>query len=179
MTPFPIFKKLALGGPTPKLKGISISPYAENLLKQVTYQKRKEYAELVVVKVGDMGLGDYPTTAQIYAWAKDNGLELCPAEVGPRLREAYTDQPEGEYLYVGMEPVLASDGDPGVFGVYRGGGGAWLDRGWARPGRHWASGGRFVFRKPSALKSSALHSEPVPLELPEELVVNGVKYRKA
>lgn len=172
------FKKIALGGAKPKLKGIKISSYAEHILKQVTYQKRKEYAELVIVKVSDMGLSDYPTTREIYARAKQFGLALCTPDIGPELRLQYDEQPEGEYLYVGMEPVLASDGYPSVFCVYRDGGEAWLGRVWARPGGHWDSGRRFVFRKPSALKSSALHSEPVPLELPEELVVNGVTYRK-
>lgn len=180
MKTFPTFKKIALGGPKPKLKGIRISSYAEEMLKQVTYQKRKEYAELVVVKVGDMGLSaKYPTTSQIYAWAKENGLELCPAEIGPRLRATYTDQPNDEWLIIAMEPITASDGYPGVFRVDRVGGAPWLGSRWAGPDGEWDPDRRFVFRKSLALKSCALHLDALNLELPEELMVNGVKYRKA
>lgn len=179
MKTFITFKKIALGGPKPKLKGINISSYAEEILKQVTYQKRKEYAELVVVKVDDMGLpSTYPTTSQIYAWAKENGLELCPAEIGPRLREAYTDQPKGEGLVIAMEPLLDSDGNPCVFGVNRDGTEPWLDRDWAGQDTAWAPEDRFVFRKSLAVRSSALHSEPEHFEFPDVLIINDVEYRK-
>lgn len=174
---FTTFKKIALGGPKPKLKDSRISSYAEEMLKQVTYQKRKEYAELIVVKVEEMSLGKYPTTAEIYAWAKENGLDLCLAEVGPRLREKYIDQPANEWLIIAMEPVADSDGCPGVFRVRRDGA-SWLESYWAEPDGGWVSGYRFVFRKSLAVGNSALPSDTEPFELPDVLIINDVKYKK-
>lgn len=149
MKTFPTFRTLTLGTAKPKLKGIEISLYVKEMLKKITYQKKKEIIDLVVVKVSDMSIdATYPTTAQIYSWAKQNGLELCPPETGPRLRLAYDHQPIGDYLVIGMEPITGSDGDPRVFGVYRGGGGGrWLGYYWDVPDREWDSDDRFVFRK--------------------------------
>lgn len=42
-------------------------------------------------------------------------LELCPAEVGPHLREQYEDQPIGEVVYIAMESVVDSSGKPALF----------------------------------------------------------------
>jgi len=62
--------------------------------------------ELAIVSVAELGLeAEASAQSEIYARAKRIGLELCPAEVGPRLRLDYRDQPLGEALDVAMEPV--------------------------------------------------------------------------
>ncbi len=62
----------------------------------------------------------FPTDTEVYEAGQLRGLQLCPPEVGPALRLAYPDQPEYEYLYLAMSPIVASDGHPAVFGVCRG-----------------------------------------------------------
>ena len=57
-----------------------------------------------------LGFPNGATLKEIYAKAKDLGLELCPAEVGPLLRLNYPDQPNGEYLRIAMETINDSDG---------------------------------------------------------------------
>jgi len=45
--------------------------------------------------VGDLGFPDGATIVEIFKKAIELGLELCPLELGPYLRLAYLDQPEG------------------------------------------------------------------------------------
>jgi hypothetical protein len=71
--------------------------------------------DLVRVSVAKLGFKRGATTQQIYEHAKELGLELCPAEVGPQLRLQYADQPRGEDLFIGMEPIIDSEGRRSVF----------------------------------------------------------------
>ena len=66
--------------------------------------------ELVVATAPELGLDGRASLLDIYVRAKELGLELCPAEVGPQLRLQYTNQPLYERLYVAMEPVAGPDG---------------------------------------------------------------------
>lgn len=133
-----IFKTIHLGGAKPELKDVHVSDWAKDMLDKVSYQKKKEPCDLVCLTPGELGFNKPPTTTELYAAAKEQGYDLCPAEVGPRLREVYTDQPLGEWLYVAMEPIPDSGGGPSVFGVGRSdGGGSWLDVAWAGPARRW------------------------------------------
>jgi hypothetical protein len=54
---------------------------------------------------------DRPTTDEVYARANELGLDLCPAEVGPHLRLAYT---RSEWLRIGMKPIKKSNGGSSV-----------------------------------------------------------------
>jgi len=141
---------------------ILVTPFARSMLRnekefvipvnkreQERGGKRAETLHLVRLRVRDLGFTHYPTTTELFARAKEFGLDLCPPETGPYMRLAHKDQPPGWY-YIAMEPVTDSLGNPDVFRLGRRGGGLWLCHVWAGPGRPWNLGARFVFgvRKP-------------------------------
>ncbi|MDH6263365.1 hypothetical protein [Bradyrhizobium sp. BR13661] len=71
--------------------------------------------------------------ASVHASAPWLGLELAAAEVGPQLRLQYFDQPIGEFLITGMDPIMRWSGEPIILNVANGG--ADPDRaGWSTPG---------------------------------------------
>jgi len=92
-----------------------------------------------------LGFTREPTTDEIYAKAKELGLELCPAEVGPHLRLQYENQPSREWLYIAMQQISDRGGAPGVFRLVRDGGGLWLAALWVYPVGRWGLGIGFVF----------------------------------
>jgi hypothetical protein len=61
--------------------------------------------DLVVVSAAEPGTPTETSLADVYARAQERGLALAPAEVGPQLRLQYFDQPIGEFLHVGMNPI--------------------------------------------------------------------------
>lgn len=129
-----------------KKKDIYVSSYAQDLLEKMPALKMRETLDLVILSVKDLGLEDGATTEKIYAKAKEQGLELCPPEVGPALRLAYADQPMGDYFWIAMETITDRRGDPSIFYLDRDGAGLELSVGWDGPGDRWGSSLRFVFR---------------------------------
>lgn len=129
--------------------GFKISDYARSMLKHkdFTTENQAEQTDLVRLTVDALfNDGRVHTTDEVFSKAKDFGLELCPAEVGPHLRLNYKDQPLDEWVYVAMKQITDPDGGPRVFYVERGGGGSWLYDSWADPGYEWDPEDRFVFR---------------------------------
>ncbi len=126
---------------------IQISGYAKDMLKSsdFTTERKQKGIGTVRLRVQDLGFDSYATTDQLYAKAKELGLELCPAEVGPDLRLKYQDQPNGEWLYIGMQQIADSDGHPNVFELIRHGEELWLYDSLAGPGNEWGPGVGFVF----------------------------------
>ena len=102
---------------------------------------------MVVVSVAELGFKDGATREQIYARAKELGLDLCPAEVGPQLRLQYKDQPNGEWLVIAMEPITGSVGNLNLFRVRRDDSDLWLDGDYDYPDYVWDAGDRFVFSR--------------------------------
>jgi hypothetical protein len=66
---------------------------------------------------------DTALLADIYARAKQLGFGLAAAEIGPQLRLQYFDQPIGEFLIIGMEPIRTWKGAPVILNVANGGAG--------------------------------------------------------
>lgn len=131
-------------GKKPSLKGIEVSLWAKELLAKTTYSKKKEALNLVFLTPADLGFTTYPTTTELYARAKEQGYDLCPAEAGPQLAGTLE---EAGWMYIAMEPITDSDGGPSVFTVgRRGDGEQWLCAHWASPGDEWGLGGRIVFQ---------------------------------
>jgi len=82
---------------------------------------------LVIASVADLGFDDEGASlAAIYARARELGLELCSAEVGPQLRLKYLNQPVGEWLHIAMTPIATSQGTVSDFTVANGGAGLLL-----------------------------------------------------
>lgn len=151
-----------------KLKEYHVSSYASELFDKMDVSDAQE-VDLVILTPRDLGFTENPTTTELYARAKERGYDLCPADVGPVLRVNYDDQPTGEYLWIAIEPITDSDGDPGVFGVERGGDGErWLYGVWSGPVDRWGLGRRIVFR----LRKS---SDPLSLELRVEALERIVR----
>ena len=105
--------------------------------------------DLVNVSVADLGFKDGAYRRDIIAKALELGLQLCPAEVRPQLRLQYADQPKGEWLVIGMEPITDSDGRLHVFGVGHDNDERWLSGYYGSPGHFWGAAHRFVFVRPS------------------------------
>ncbi len=82
------------------------------------YARTPKQVELIVLSVAELGFeADAVSHAEVYRRAKQMGLELCPAEVGPQLRLAYRNQPLGEALDVAMEPVSTYAGEPTILAL--------------------------------------------------------------
>src|SRR5262249_4582703 len=61
--------------------------------------KMKTHVELTVLSAAELGVkADESSLSDVYERARQAGLELCPAEVGPQLRLDYRNQPLGEAL---------------------------------------------------------------------------------
>ncbi len=148
-------QKLEIGGKSKqqlvaemKQQGINIYEYAQQMIDSpdFTTLPRKDDVDLVRLKVQDLGLGDdYPTINQIYVRASELGLKLCPPEVGLQLRLKDTNQPLGEWYYIGMKQIADRDGRPLVFKLGRDEDGLWLGDRWADPVDRWPPEFEFVF----------------------------------
>ncbi len=155
---FPIWKTLTIGGLSRKefQKRLDngkffTSDWAKDIMGKPAFKTSAEAheASFVRVKVGDLGFTELPTTTELFD--RDRlaafGLERCEPEDGPALRLALPDQPIGDYLWVGMEPIIDSGADPDVFYVGRSvDGERWLSARCAHPSHRWDLSGGVVFR---------------------------------
>jgi len=153
---FSVWKTLSIGGVSKdelakRLKdgGHSVSDWAKDIMGKPAFKTSAEPHEIsfVRLKVRDFGFIESPTTTELFARAKEQGLDLCEAEDGPHLRLALTDQPRGDWFWVAMEPMADSDGGPRVFYVERRADGRrWLFADCASPGSRWDLEDEVVFR---------------------------------
>jgi hypothetical protein len=160
------FKTLKIGG-IPKKELASkvaksceeVTDWAKDLMKQKAFVTADAQTDVdfVVLSIADLGFISSPRTDAFMTkefckeWSEKfldgQAIELCEPEDGPQLRIQYEDQPNGEVLWMAMERIADSGGNPSVFCVERdGGGGRWLDAGWVNPSGTWRLGRRFVFR---------------------------------
>ncbi|MFH1088418.1 MAG: hypothetical protein V1719_01085, partial [Patescibacteria group bacterium] len=130
-----------------KQNGFRISDWANDIMDKpaFTVANQPETIDLVFVTVAELGFPDGATRKDIYEKALSLGLSLCPPEVGSALRLAYPDQPNGEWIFIGMEPITDSDGDLNVFCVARADSDQWLLTDCADPDSVWRSSFRWVF----------------------------------
>lgn len=128
-----------------------IGELAAQMLRLPTFTLSTAHAsiDLSVVAVSQLGLrSNHVSLAEVHAHAMELGLDLCPPEVGPRLRLQYTDQEVGEYLLIGMKPLPTASGSDAYFVVGNGGAGVLIIGRSAGPDLMVASRSRFVFGLP-------------------------------
>jgi hypothetical protein len=107
-------------------RGCNVGGQAAEILARPTFtmSARKTNVELVNLSPTQLGFtSDTVTLANVYARAQQLGFELAAAEVGPQLRIQYFDQPIGEFLIIGMEPIKTWSGEPIILNVANGGAG--------------------------------------------------------
>jgi len=122
--------------------------------------RTKKDVTLTIATVADLGFGDEGASlSAIYIRARQLGVELCPAELGPLLRLRYLSQPVGEWLHIGMTPIPTGADSLLDFTVANGGTGPMLLGGNAKPDLLMPSQIKFVFILPPSL--NAVSSGPV------------------
>jgi len=130
-----------------KAAGGKVGDYARDILGKPAFTASNQPTEidLIIVTVSELGFPKGATRKEIYAKAQSLGLSLCPPEVGPQLRLQYMDQPNNEYLLIGMEPIAGSHGALSVFLVAHDGHGPWLYSHSDYPDDVWLDNDRWVF----------------------------------
>lgn len=134
--------------------GCNIGGLAAEVLARPAFTVSSSRIDVELVAVSAVELGfktDSVPLAVIYARARQLGFELAAAEVGPQLRLQYLDQPMGEFLIVGMQPIKTWSGEPVVLNVANGGAGLILIGQDGRDDAEIPATSRFLFVRPSDL----------------------------
>jgi hypothetical protein len=133
-TDVPVWKTITLGSFANSFalrnaldaNGCNVGGLAAEVLARPAFvvKSTKTEIELVAVSAAELGFKtETVTLAAVYARARQLGLGLAAAEVGPQLRLQYFDQPVGEFLIVGMEPIMTWSGEAVILNVANGGAG--------------------------------------------------------
>jgi hypothetical protein len=141
--------------------GIKIGDAADEIIGRPAfpYARVKTEVALAVFSVGELGLEANATSLSgVYKRARQIGLELCPAEVGPRLRLDYRNQPLGDALHIAMEPVATYSGDRTILALTNFGGVVALIGNDGRPEFMVPRTFRFVFALPVEGRLEAVRS---------------------
>jgi hypothetical protein len=109
--------------------------------------------DLVSVSLAQLGL-QAATLRDVYARAQNLGFALATAEVGPQLRLQYFEQPLGEFLNIGMTPIVTRGGGVEIFAVGNSGAGLLLVGKEASEAIAFHSTARFVFVRQRNVASS-------------------------
>jgi hypothetical protein len=106
------------------LFGLADDKPAKDLSRQwmTVETKPGNRVDLVRYTVRQLGFGQAATWGQIIGAASERGLRLCPESAGIPLRLAYGDQPDGEMLYIAMDPIAESYKAPSIYTIVSSGG---------------------------------------------------------
>ncbi|MFO0603078.1 MAG: hypothetical protein U0324_07885 [Polyangiales bacterium] len=167
MAPPVMLPSLSVGGvPKPELlarllrAGVRLNPLADALFADLRFVPAPTASRVALarVSVASLGLPDGGTFAELVAQATARGLALCPMELGPHLRLAFTDQPEGAVgqaatvhrappgaITVASAPLCEDDDVPKGFYLRRIEGTLWLRGYTAGPEHVWRPEDELVF----------------------------------
>lgn len=112
-----------------KMADMKFGSWTSDLLNQSAFKISGKPIEVVLsaLTVAELGFEHGASYVDICMQILQLEHSLCQPEHGPQLRLQYKDQPEGEELYMAMEPIHSSHGDPETFTVsHQSGGGLWL-----------------------------------------------------
>ncbi|MEH2494605.1 uncharacterized protein YjiS (DUF1127 family) [Bradyrhizobium sp. AZCC 1678] len=133
-------------------KGCAVGSSAREILARpaFTLSASKTVVELFAVSAAELGFEtETASLGQIYARAQQLGFELAAAEIAPQLRLQYLDQPVGEFLIIGMEPIKTWQAEPVILTVANGGAGLILIGQDGRLDAQIATTSRFLFVQPN------------------------------
>jgi hypothetical protein len=159
----PVWKRITLGA----YKGVNslrtaldaarvrVGDSADEVLGRPAFRfsPEKSDVDLVLVSVAELGFSNGAPLADIHRRAGEVGLELCPAEVAPLLRLAYTNQPMGEFLNVAMRPIATYAGELVALSIANAGTGPLLIGGDGRPELVMNRMAKLVFVRPARIAS--------------------------
>jgi hypothetical protein len=162
----PVWKKITVGSFSDLLAlrnalntvGCGITDSAEEILARPTFtlSVTKTDVELLAVSAAELGFqSETASLGQIYGRAQQLGFELAAAEIAPQLRLQYFDQPIGEYLIIGMEPIKTWKGEPVILTVANGGAGLILIGQDGRADAEIFVTSRFLFVRPNKTAPAA------------------------
>lgn len=157
--------------------GHKISDWAKESVGKIEFSTTPQELQLADMTASELGIGEYPTTAQVQERIEALGYGLVPQETALYLRLAYGDQPPGEWLACFSKPVADAVGYLNVLRVERDSDGSWVSWSDAYPYDVWRGECRLVFCRTASppLEPSVLSD---PCGLPAELVINGQAYVK-
>ena len=149
--------------------GCSIGDLAGEILARpaFTLSATKTSVELFAVSAAELGFQtDTASLADIYARAQQLGFGLAAAEVAPQLRLQYFDQPIGEFLIIGMEPIKTWKGEPVILTVANGGAGLILIGQDGSADAEISVASRFLFVRSNEAERWALADRSTPASFP-------------
>jgi len=130
-------------------KGFQVGKYAKQVLRSAELKPTSGVTSKIAVLPGSLFEDSERITRNIRTEADGRKLGKPNPEVACLIREMFSDaeiEAMGLWWIVAMhEPILDSDGDSGLLGVYRSDGGRWLGAGYGRPDDRWNHGGGFAF----------------------------------
>lgn len=130
-------------------QGYRVEDYAKRLLRSPEFKVSQEpqKIDLVILRVDSMGrqFANGESWQVINERALEFGLGRCPAEAGPQFRSQYSNQPKGEWIGIGMEPIADAVGGPNVFDVNHADVERWLFTYWTNPDHHWLGDPQVAF----------------------------------
>ncbi|MFA5087260.1 MAG: hypothetical protein WC470_03110 [Candidatus Paceibacterota bacterium] len=127
---------------TLRKENVLVQKYANSMLQEIPLTTSEIEINLVSRSVAELGFKDGAEYEDICQRAKEIGLELCPAEVGPQLSRGYNGQVE---LIIAMEPIYGNGPVRELFTVLAGCQGPWLYSRSGNPKAVWHAEERFVF----------------------------------
>jgi hypothetical protein len=156
----PVWKRITLGSYSNSLTlrnamdaiGCHVGGLAAEILARPAFIVSSTRKEVALVTVSAAALGfetDTVTLVAIYERARRLGLGIAAAEIGPQLRLQYLDQPMGEFLIIGMDPIKTWSGEEVILNVANGGAGLILIGQDGSAGAAISVTSRFVFERPN------------------------------
>jgi hypothetical protein len=123
-----------------------VSDWAGDFLAKTPISKKQTELDLFEVTVAELGFANGATRADIYRRAQELGFTVAPAEAGALLRiQLGNHQALGDWLLIGMEPLVDRSGSPDIFTVVRVVSGSWLGVSCDDVGFVCSPGDRWVF----------------------------------